>query len=65
MEKKLYKDQKNKKLCGVCAGVGNYLGVDHTVVRLGLVLFCLLGGAGLLAYIICAVVMPDEPGTVG
>lgn len=61
MEKKLYKDTKNKKLCGVCAGVAKYFNMDPTIARLALVAFCLLGGGGILAYIICALVIPDEP----
>lgn len=63
MEKKLYKDQTNKKLCGVCAGIANYFSIDATIVRLALVAFCLLGGSGILAYIICAIVMPNDPYT--
>jgi len=63
-KKKLYKSEKDKKLCGVCAGIANYFSIDATVVRLGLVAFCLLGGSGILAYIICAIVMPDEPTNV-
>lgn len=61
MEKKLYKSEKDKKLCGVCAGIAKYFSLDATIVRLALVAFCLLGGSGVLAYIICAIVMPDEP----
>ena len=61
MEKKLYKDVKDKKLCGVCAGLAKYFSIDPTIVRLALVVFCLLGGSGILAYIICALVIPDEP----
>lgn len=59
--KKLYKDRKNEKLCGVCAGIAKYFSIDVTLVRLGLVAFCVLGGSGVLAYIICAIIMPDEP----
>ena len=61
MEKKLYKVEKGKQLCGVCAGFAKYFAIDVTLVRLGLVAFCLLGGSGILAYIICAIVMPNEP----
>ena len=64
MEKKLYKSEKDKKLCGVCAGIAKYFSLDATVVRLALVAFCLLGGSGVLAYIICAIVMPDEPSDI-
>ena len=64
MKKRLYKDRTNKKICGVCSGIAKYFDLDPTVVRLALVLFCLLGGSGILAYIICAIVMPDEPGYI-
>ena len=60
-KKKLYKSEKDKKICGVCAGIAKYFSLDPTIVRLALVAFCLLGGSGVLAYIICALVMPDEP----
>ena len=60
-EKKLYKSESDKKICGVCGGIAKYFSIDSTLVRLGLVLFCLLGGSGILAYIIFAIVMPDEP----
>ena len=63
-KKRLYKDQANKKICGVCSGIAKYFDIDPTIVRLALVLFCILGGSGLLAYIICAFVIPDEPGYV-
>lgn len=59
--KKLYKSSTDRKLCGVCGGVAKYFSIDSTLVRLGLVVFCLLGGSGVLAYIVCAIVMPDEP----
>lgn len=61
MEKKLYKSSKNKMLDGVCAGVAEYFNIDPTLVRIGLVLFSAMGGAGILAYIIMAIVMPRNP----
>ena len=61
MEKRLYKDKQNEKICGVCAGIAKYFSIDPTLVRLALVVFCLLGGSGILAYIICAIIIPDEP----
>ena len=61
MEKKLYRSSTDKKLCGVCGGLAKYFSVDATIIRLALVLFCLFGGGGLLAYIICALVIPEEP----
>ena len=66
MQKKLYKSTTDKKLAGVCGGFAQYFGIDSTLVRLALVLFCLMGGAGVLFYIICAIVLPEEPaGTEG
>jgi len=61
MEKKLYKAKQNKMIDGVCAGLGVYLGMDATVVRLLWVLLTFFGGSGLLAYIVCAVIIPREP----
>ena len=61
MEKKLYKSARDKKICGVCGGIARYFSIDATLVRLALVAFCILGGSGILAYIICAIVIPDEP----
>ena len=61
MEKKLYKSNTDKKICGVCGGIAEYLNVDSTVIRLGLVLLSVFGGSGLLAYIIAALIMPEKP----
>ena len=60
-EKKLYKSSTDKRLAGVCGGIAEYFNIDSTLVRLGWVLFSLLGGSGLLAYIIAAIIMPDRP----
>ena len=64
MKKRLYKDHSDKKLCGVCSGIANFFELDPTVIRLAWILFSALGGSGVLAYIICAIVMPDEPGYI-
>lgn len=61
MEKKLYRSRTDKKLAGVCGGLGQYFGIDATLVRLAFVIFCLMGGSGILVYIICALVMKEEP----
>ena len=58
--KKLYRSMTDKKLCGICGGLGDYFDIDPTVVRLLWVIFTLCGGAGLLAYIICALIVPKE-----
>ena len=56
--KKLYKSN-NRMICGVCAGLAEYLGIDPTVVRL---IWAALGltGSGILLYIIAALVMPEN-----
>lgn len=60
MNKKLYKSH-NQMLDGVCAGIGEYFNIDPTMVRLAWALFCLLGGSGILAYIIAAIIIPRRP----
>ena len=61
MEKKLYRSRTDKKIFGVCGGLAKYFEIDSTIVRLALVLLIVFAGAGLLAYIIAALVMPNEP----
>ena len=58
--KKLYRNTENKMLAGVCPGIADYFDIDPTLVRLGWVLFSLLGGSGLLAYIIAAIIIPER-----
>ena len=58
--KRLYKSD-NKILAGVCSGIAEYFSVDPTLIRLAWVLFSALGGSGVLAYIICALVFPQKP----
>ena len=59
--KKLFRIRKNRMIAGVCAGFGNYLGVDPTVIRLLWVAATLITrGAGILAYIIAWIIVPEE-----
>jgi len=58
--KKLYRSMMDKKLCGVCGGLGEYFEVDSTVIRLLWVIFTFCGGAGLLAYIVCTLIVPTQ-----
>ena len=60
-QKRLYRSRQNRMICGVCGGVAEYFNVDPTLIRLVLVLFAILGGSGLLVYIIAAIVIPDQP----
>lgn len=59
--KKLYKSNQNKMIDGVCGGIAEYFGIDPTVVRLIWALFSLMGGCGILAYIIAAIIIPRNP----
>lgn len=61
MSKRLYKSNQNKMIDGVCGGIAEYCGMDPTVVRLLWVLFSALGGSGVIAYIVAAVVVPRNP----
>lgn len=60
MEEKLYKSRTNKMLDGVCGGIGEYFNIDPTLVRLAWALFAAAGGAGIVAYIIAAII-PTNP----
>jgi phage shock protein PspC (stress-responsive transcriptional regulator) len=61
MEKKLYKSRIDKKISGVCGGVAEYFGFDSTLVRLAYAVAVIFGGTGLLLYVVCAIVMPENP----
>ena len=61
MEKKLYRSKKDKKLCGVCGGVAEYFNIDATLVRLALAISIIFCGVGALAYIIAALIIPENP----
>ena len=58
--KKLYKSETNRMVCGVCGGIAEYAGIDATLVRLGFAAFSLLGGSGVLAYLLAAVIIPKK-----
>lgn len=61
MEKKLYKSKTDKKVCGVCGGVAEYLDMDPTIVRLIVAFAVLFACSGILAYIVAALIMPEKP----
>lgn len=61
MTRRLYKSNANRLLAGVCGGIANYFDIDATLIRLGWVVFCALGGSGILAYIIAAIIIPSRP----
>ena len=63
MQKKLYRNPNNKVLAGVCSGLADYINIDVTVVR---VIWALIAasGAGIIAYLICALIIPENPGNM-
>lgn len=60
MNKKLTRVDEGKKICGVCTGIGRYLGIDPTVIRLIFAILACFGGSGILAYLVAAVIMPQD-----
>lgn len=58
--KRLYKSDTNRVICGVCGGIGEYFNIDPTVIRLIWVLLACAGGSGLVAYIIAAIIIPNQ-----
>ena len=60
MKKRIYKIEQGKKIDGVCGGIAEYFNIDPTLVRLAWILFTACGGAGILAYIIAAIIIPKE-----
>ena len=57
--KRLYKSRNNKMICGVCAGIADYFNIDPSIVRVLWAVLALAAGTGVLAYFICALVMPE------
>ena len=53
-KKRLYKSSRNKKICGVCGGIAEYLNMDPTVIRLITAIIALAWGSGIIIYIIMA-----------
>lgn len=60
-QKRLYRSTTDSHLAGVCGGIAEYLEVDPTLVRLAFVALTLLGGPGLILYIILWLVVPEAP----
>ena len=59
--KKLTRSKDNRMICGVCGGIGEYVGIDPTLVRIIWVVLSIAGwGTGLVAYLIAAIIIPEE-----
>lgn len=57
--KKLYRSNSDRKICGVCGGIGEYFGIDSTIVRLIFLVFGLVS-VGVVFYLLAALIMPME-----
>ena len=58
--KKLYRSNSNCMIAGVCGGLGEFIGIDPTLIRLVWALFGCTG-AGIVAYLIAAIIIPQKP----
>jgi len=58
--KRLYRSRTDRKIAGVCGGLAAYVGIDPVIPRLLWIVFALAAGMGVLAYIICWLVVPQE-----
>jgi phage shock protein C len=58
--KRLVRCNKDRIIGGVCAGLGDYLSVDTTIIRLAFILLALFGGHGILVYLIMLLIIPSE-----
>lgn len=62
MEKKLYRSRTDRMVAGVCGGLAEYLDIDPTLVRVGVVLIALVTQGGIfIAYLVMAIVVPESP----
>lgn len=59
--KRLFRSRKERMIAGVCGGIGEYFGIDPTLIRILFVVGILMGGPGILAYLILLIVVPEEP----
>ena len=59
--RKLYRSRTNRKLAGVCGGLAQYFNTDPTLIRVLFVVLALLGGPGLVIYLLMWILVPEEP----
>ncbi len=59
-DKKLYRSKEDRKIAGVCGGIAEYFNIDPTVIRVAWVILCAFGGSGIFAYILAAIIIPEE-----
>ncbi len=59
--KRLYRSRTDKKIAGVCGGIAKYFDVDPVFIRLCWILIALLGGSGIILYIVAWIIIPLDP----
>ena len=57
---RIHKSSRDKKICGVCGGIAEWLGVDPTIIRIAWAVLACGWGTGIMLYFICAFVLPEE-----
>lgn len=60
-KKRLWRSRNDAVIAGICGGVADYLKVDPVLIRVLWIVFTFVGGGGLIAYLICWLVIPREP----
>lgn len=61
MVKKLFRSRTDSMIAGVCGGLAEYFDIDSSLVRVGMVLFTVAGGAGIVTYVILWIIVPQKP----
>ena len=59
-DKKLFRSKNDRKIAGVCGGLGEYFNIDPTLIRILFLILLLFGGGGFLLYVICWIAVPEE-----
>jgi phage shock protein C len=57
----LYRSRTNRQIAGVCGGLAEYFHLDATLIRVIFAVLAVMGGSGLLLYVILWLVVPEEP----
>lgn len=61
MKKRLTRSRTNRKITGVCGGLGEYFGIDPSGIRLAFLVAFLIFGSGFFVYLVLTLIMPEEP----
>ena len=59
--RKLYRSRNDRMISGVCGGLGEFFGIDPTLIRIIFILLLIFGGSGLIIYLVMLLIVPEEP----